>query len=116
MMKRTLTATKESPTIPVDTLLTAGFHALSDPIRYRIVELLRSGEFCVCDLCEHLGVAQSKLSFHLKVLRRAHLVVGRQEGRWIYYRLNLGQFNRLTAYLTMVCGVNADERIARYCG
>ena len=63
------------------------FHALSDPTRIRIVELLRHGERCVCDLTEAADAAQSRLSFHLKVLKNAGLVSDRREGRWIYYEL-----------------------------
>jgi len=77
----------------------AGFHALSDPLRVQVLELLRSQELCVCELCEHLGVTQSKLSFHLKTLKEAGLVRARQEGRWIYYSLNLPQFVVLEQYL-----------------
>ncbi|MDB9447048.1 metalloregulator ArsR/SmtB family transcription factor [Anabaenopsis tanganyikae CS-531] len=80
-------------------LIVAGFHALSDPIRINAVELLRKREQCVCDLCDTLGVSQSKLSFHLKTLKEAGLVNARQEGRWIYYSLNLSQFAVLEAYL-----------------
>lgn len=78
----------------------AGFHALSEPLRVKIVELLRENELCVCDLCAALEVAQSKLSFHLKALKDADLVHSRQEGRWIYYRLNLSQFVVLEQYLS----------------
>jgi ArsR family transcriptional regulator len=42
---------------------------------------------------------QSKLSFHLKILKEAGLVSSRQEGRWIYYSLNLSQFVVLEQYL-----------------
>lgn len=80
-------------------LIAAGFHALSDPIRIGVLELLRKREQCVCDLCDALGVNQSKLSFHLKTLKEAGLVNARQEGRWIYYSLNLPQFTVLEAYL-----------------
>ena len=76
-----------------------GFRALSDPLRIRIVELLRSQELCVCELCDELDTSQSKLSFHLKNLKDANLVIGRQEGRWMYYRLNLEAFARLETYL-----------------
>ena len=88
-------ATSLSPEV-----VAAGFHALSDPLRVRIVELLRENELCVCDLCEALEVAQSKLSFHLKALKEASLVRSRQEGRWIYYSLNLPQFVVLEQYLS----------------
>ncbi|WP_013325227.1 ArsR/SmtB family transcription factor [Gloeothece verrucosa] len=81
------------------TTVLAGFHALSDPIRLNILDLLRSQELCVCELCEQLDLAQSKLSFHLKILKEAGLLMSRQERRWIYYRLNLAQFIVLEQYL-----------------
>lgn len=79
--------------------IAAGFHALSEPLRIEILDLLRTKELCVCDLCEALKAPQSKLSFHLKVLKEAELVRSRQEGRWIYYSLNLPQFVVLEQYL-----------------
>jgi ArsR family transcriptional regulator len=63
------------------------FHALSDPRRLRILDLLRAGEQCVCDLQADLACGQSLLSFHLKTLRDAGLVTTRREGRWAHYRL-----------------------------
>lgn len=89
----------EPSTIP-STLIVLGFHALSDSLRLQVLELLRNQEMCVCDLCEALNVTQSKLSFHLKTLREAELVQSRQEGRWIYYRLNLAQFIALEEFLS----------------
>lgn len=86
------------PAIAPDTIV-AGFHALSDPLRLQILDLLRSQELCVCELCDRLNVTQSKLSFHLKTLKEAGLVFARQEGRWIYYSLNLSQFVVLEQYL-----------------
>lgn len=53
----------------------------------------------MCELCETMEVSQSKLSFHLKTLKEAGLVRSRQEGRWIYYSLNLAQFVILEQYL-----------------
>jgi ArsR family transcriptional regulator, arsenate/arsenite/antimonite-responsive transcriptional repressor len=79
--------------------IAAGFHALSDPLRLQILELLREQELCVCELCDRLLVPQSKLSFHLKTLKEATLVCSRQEGRWIYYSINLAQFVALEQYL-----------------
>ncbi len=81
-------------------LIMAGFHALSEPLRLRTIEYLQQQELCVCDLCKLLDLSQSKLSFHLKVLKKAELVYTRQEGRWIYYRLNLAQFVVLEQYLS----------------
>lgn len=79
--------------------MVSGFHALADPIRMHILDHLRSHELCVAELCEALEINQSKLSFHLKVLKDADLVYTRQAGRWIYYSLNLAQFIHLEEYL-----------------
>ncbi|MGK7917568.1 MAG: ArsR/SmtB family transcription factor [Prochloraceae cyanobacterium] len=77
----------------------SGFNALSDPLRLRVVELLRSQELCVCELSQQLEVSPSKLSFHLKKLKEANLLRSYQEGRWIYYSLNLPQLAVLEQYL-----------------
>ncbi len=69
--------------------IAALFHALSEPLRLRVLELLRTRELCVCELGETLEVAQSRLSFHLKTLKEAGLVRSRSEKRWVYYSLNL---------------------------
>src|SRR3954464_5816766 len=63
------------------------FHALSDETRLGILEKLRGGEQCVCDLQDELEAAQSRLSFHLRVLKDAGLVEDRREGRWSYYTI-----------------------------
>ena len=64
------------------------FHALSDETRLGILEMLRGGERCVCELTDALDAAQSRLSFHLRVLKDAGLVTDRREGRWSYYTLS----------------------------
>lgn len=64
------------------------FHALSDETRLGILARLTHGERCVCELTDELDAAQSRLSFHLKVLKDAGLVTDRREGRWMYYSLN----------------------------
>ena len=64
------------------------FHALADETRLGIVDRLRAGERCVCDLTGDLEASQSRLSFHLKTLKDAGIVTDRREGRWVYYALN----------------------------
>lgn len=68
------------------------FHALSDETRLAIIQRLRNGERCVCDLTDLLDAAQSRLSFHLRVLKDAGLVTDRKEGRWVHYSLNKEAF------------------------
>jgi ArsR family transcriptional regulator len=64
------------------------FHALSDPTRLGIVMRLTGGERCVCELTDALDAAQSRLSFHLRVLKDAGLISDRRDGRWVHYSLN----------------------------
>ncbi len=78
------------------------FQALSDPRRLRILDLLRRGEQCVCDLQADLDCGQSLLSFHLKSLRDAGLITGRKDGRWSFYRLQPAAFD------------HAEQAIAAY--
>lgn len=63
------------------------FKAFCDEKRLSILALLRQGEQCVCVLNESLGLAQSTLSYHLKILVESGIVASRQEGKWTYYRL-----------------------------
>lgn len=98
------------------TATAAGFHALSDATRIEIVELLRGGERCVCELMDTLDAAQSRLSFHLRVLREAGLVTDRRDGRWVYYTLNADVLGEMEAFLShlRVDGVVASaHRVAR---
>jgi ArsR family transcriptional regulator, arsenate/arsenite/antimonite-responsive transcriptional repressor len=76
------------------------FQALSDETRLRILDLLRGGEHCVCELTEVLDLRQSLLSFHLKALKDAGLVTDRREGRWMYYALAPEALEALAAHLT----------------
>ena len=63
------------------------FNALGDPTRVRLIEHLGLSRRCVCDLESELGIGQSLVSFHLKVLKDAGLIVGERSGRWNYYSL-----------------------------
>ena len=63
------------------------FKALSDKTRLRILNLLRAGELCVCDLVSVLNVPQPKVSRHLAYLRKVGLVTVRKESVWCYYQL-----------------------------
>jgi ArsR family transcriptional regulator len=63
------------------------FRALADPTRLRILNLLRPGERCVCDLVRIIGVPQPNISQHLAYLRKAGLVTGRKDGLWMHYSL-----------------------------
>lgn len=64
------------------------FQAVAEETRFRLVQILASGERCVCELQGELGgAAQSRLSFHLKKLKDAGVVTDRRDGRWVHYSL-----------------------------
>jgi ArsR family transcriptional regulator len=63
------------------------FKALADPTRLRIMLLLRRRELCVCELMFILGMEQSRVSHHMRILREAGIAEDVREGRWIIYRV-----------------------------
>jgi len=75
------------------------FHALADETRLKIIDRLRDGEDCVCNLTGPLGTRQSLLSFHLRTLKDAGIIQDRKEGRWVYYSLNLDVLDELVTAL-----------------
>jgi ArsR family transcriptional regulator len=80
-------------------LLARRFYALGDEIRLCLLGLLRGSERCVCELTGCLELAQSRLSFHLKVLKDAGLITHRREGRWSYYALDEAALRELESFL-----------------
>lgn len=67
--------------------------ALSDPSRVKMIKVLQRRELCVCEIQEALGLAQSTVSKHLKILEEAGLVDYYKDGLWVNYRLADGARN-----------------------
>lgn len=65
--------------------------ALSDPNRVRVIKILEHKPLCVCELRDLVGLAQSTVSKHMKILEEAGLVDYHKEGAWIIYRLTKGE-------------------------
>ena len=89
---------------PLDTSqaaeLAAGFTALADPVRLRVLSMLAAspeGEVCVCDFVDPLGKSQPTISHHLKILTDAGLVQGDRRGKWVWYSLNRDRLAELRA-------------------
>jgi ArsR family transcriptional regulator, arsenate/arsenite/antimonite-responsive transcriptional repressor len=74
--------------LPVEPRLWEALCALADPVRLRIVCLLRQREQCVCHLTSALELSQPTISHHMAILRRAGLVLDRHDASWTYYRLD----------------------------
>lgn len=97
--------------------------ALGDPVRMRIVRLLsmplrsrsaaeETGGFCACDIESVIGIGQSTVSHHMKLLQQCDLVHSEKKGRWVYYRINEAAFANLSRALARFAG---DQAAATSC-
>ncbi len=64
------------------------FKALCDSKRLAILQLLQGGEKCACNLIDELDIAQSALSYHMKILCDSGIVESRSVGKWIHYKIS----------------------------
>ena len=64
------------------------FKALSDSSRLKIIAALLTGELCVCDICDIVGLTQSAVSHQLRVLRAGRIVKFRKDGKQVYYSID----------------------------
>jgi DNA-binding transcriptional ArsR family regulator len=65
------------------------FKAMGHPLRLGVIEFLKNGEKCVCDVVDHLGTGMSNISKHLSILKKAGIVTDRREGLRIMYSLTM---------------------------
>ncbi|WP_066376195.1 MULTISPECIES: helix-turn-helix transcriptional regulator [unclassified Anabaena] len=90
---------------PQEAVQTAAiFKVLGEPARLQLLSFIAnqpSGEACVCELTEPLGLSQPTVSHHLKVLYEAGLLAKERRGTWIYYRLIPEQIEALREALTL---------------
>jgi len=91
------------------------FHALADETRLQIIDRLRDGEQCVCDLTDLLQTGQSRLSFHLKTLKDAGILRDRREGRWVYYSLNFEALEEIEKLVGSLKAMNRGLQGALKC-
>lgn len=85
------------------TQLSLLFKALSEPVRIRLIALLRlKGELCVCELVTALELPQSVVSRHLAYLRNAGLALARRDGIWMYYQIDAGMTRDVDTVLAVI--------------
>ena len=78
---------------------------MADPARLRLVSIVASsssGEVCVCDLTEPVGLSQPTVSHHLKILVDAGILAREKRGTWAYFSLVPGALDSLAGMLTRV--------------
>jgi len=76
--------------------------AIADNNRLLIVDMLSYGELCACDIIKGLKLTQPTISHHMKILMNAGLVTSEKRGKWIFYSLELGEFNTITSFLSNI--------------
>lgn len=79
------------------------FKILSVDKRIEIIELLKKEPMSVNVLAEALGITQSAVSQHLRVLKGAGLVEDERQGYWIYYSLNRDALEKCRQRLNRIC-------------
>lgn len=91
------------------------FKALCDERRQRILELLHTGEKCACVLTEEMGMPQSSLSYHMKILCDSGIVTSREEGKWIHYRISQQGSEKAIQLLKEITAVTENHDECRNC-
>ncbi len=91
------------------------FKAFCDEKRLQILELLRDGEKCACTLLDHLDMAQSSLSYHMKILCESGIVDSRQDGKWTYYRISENGSSFALELLKTLTTQNTTQEIDNCC-
>ncbi len=90
------------------------FKALCDPKRLAILEILRTGSQCACDLIESTGIAQSALSYHMKILVESTLVESWQCGKWMHYQISQsGRENGLLLMNHLLSAIEAENHCCK---
>ena len=88
------------------------FKTLADPTRIRILALLEHEELAVQDLMAILGMAQSRVSRHLAILREAGLLSDRRDGTWVFYRMNPSLDDSWRSAWALVAGAREGDPTA----
>ncbi len=83
--------------------------AIAHPIRLAVLNFLRDGEQCVCDIAEAVGSERSNLSRHLSVMVSAGVLDSRKEGLKVFYRLKCPCILDFFSCITQVLRKQMDD-------
>ncbi len=89
------------------------FKALCDENRVGIVKLLLRGNRCACNIAEELGLSQSRLSYHMKILCESQLVTCWYVGKWTHYKINQDGYKKAINILKDLS--NVEDTITNDC-
>ena len=83
--------------------------ALADPVRRRILNLLKSGRMSAGDITAHFDITSAAISRHLSILREADLIRDEREGKFIYYELNASVLEEIMLWLASLKEENNES-------
>ena len=82
------------------------FKALSDPIRRKILELLKKGSLSAGEIGSHFDMTGATISYHLSILKKAELITETRQKNYIYYSLNTSVVEEVMLWLSTLKGDN----------
>ena len=89
------------------------FNALSDPVRIDILDFLRDGEKCVCEIIPHVNIIQPAVSRHLKILKDCGIIGDRKEGNRRIYSITDQQIVKIIDNLSPEIVSSLTEKILK---
>ena len=87
------------------------FKALSDPVRRKILTMLKAGRMSAGEISSNFDMTQATVSYHLKLLKEADLVFEEKEKNFIYYTLNISVIEEVMLWLSTLKGDEGSEEI-----
>ena len=83
-------------------------HALADPTRREILNLLKGGRLSAGEIAEHFSITAAAISRHLSVLKEADLIRDKREGKYIYYEMNASVLEEIMLFISELKGEKKD--------
>lgn len=87
------------------------FKALSEPLRRRILELLKKGRMTAGELSQELKITPPALSYHLKLLKQADLIIEYKYKNFIYYEINTSVLDELILWTGQFKGEETERKV-----
>lgn len=85
------------------------FKAMSDPVRRKILTLLKNGSMSAGEIAENFDMTAATISYHLNILKKADLVFETKYKNFIYYELNASVIEEMMMWLSDLKGDSNDE-------
>lgn len=85
------------------------FKALSDPVRRKILELLKEGSLSAGDIASHFDMSGATISYHLKILKNADLLYETKKKNFIYYHLNTTVLEDIMLWISELKGGDSND-------